>query len=77
VAYYASTYAIVVLTLDRLYVIKRPLAAAAEGKKYRYGLSMSAWVIALLLGIQYAVHARYIDDSHCVHDIPYTRVSKS
>jgi hypothetical protein len=36
-------------------VIKRPLAAAAEGKKYRYGLSMSAWVIALLLGIQYAV----------------------
>lgn len=72
VAYYASTYAIVVLTLDRLYVIKRPLAAAAEGKTYRYGLSMSAWVIGLLLGIQYAVHTSYID-SKCGHAIPYKR----
>jgi len=76
VAYYASTYAIVVLTLDRLYVIKRPLAAAAEGKTYRYGLSISAWVIGLLLGIQYAVHTSYIEDSYCGHAIPYTRVSK-
>lgn len=74
VAYYASTYAIVVLTLDRLYVIKRPLATAAEGKTYRYGLSISAWVIALLLGIQYAVHTSYDEDSRCGHDFPNRRV---
>ena len=76
VEYYVSTFAIVVLTLDRLFVILRPMSSVSKGKKYRYGLGVSAWVFGLVLGIQYAVHMKYDDEeSYCSHEFSYTEVS--
>ena len=75
VAFYVSTYAIVVMAIDRLYVILRPVSAISKGNMYRYGLVMSSWILGLLLGIQYAVHIDY-DGVYCRHVIPYKQVSR-
>ena len=74
-AFYVSTYAIVVMSIDRLYVKLRPVSAISKGNMYRYGLVMSSWILGLLLGIQYAVHIDY-DGVHCRHAIPYKQVSR-
>lgn len=55
----ASTFLIVVLTIDRLYVIEKPLSASKTGKKYRYGLIAGAWLFAVPLAIIYAAHIRF------------------
>ncbi|XP_052079501.1 cardioacceleratory peptide receptor-like [Mytilus californianus] len=71
VPFYVSTYAIVVLSIDRAYVIVRPLAAASKGKKYRYGLALSAWVIGCILAIPYGVFGKYDEeDAYCLHESP-------
>ncbi|XP_052079511.1 cardioacceleratory peptide receptor-like [Mytilus californianus] len=71
VPFYVSTYAIVVLSIDRAYVILKPLAAASKGKKYRYGLALSAWVVGSLLAIPYGVFGFYVeDDIECKHTFP-------
>ncbi|CAC5414680.1 unnamed protein product [Mytilus coruscus] len=56
---FASTFLIVVLTIDRLFVIIRPLSASTTGKKYRYGLVSGAWLLAIIIGIPYAAHAYF------------------
>ncbi|VDI51773.1 Hypothetical predicted protein [Mytilus galloprovincialis] len=71
VPFYVSTYAIVVLSIDRAYVIVRPLAAASKGKRYRYGLALSSWVIGCILAIPYGVFGTYSEeDVYCMHDSP-------
>ena len=71
VPFYVSTYAIVVLSIDRAYVIVRPLAAASKGKLYRYGLALSAWVIGCVLAIPYGVFGTYSEkEVYCMHDSP-------
>lgn len=75
VAYYASTFSIVVLSVDRLYVIMRPVSTVSNGRVYRYGLALSAWIIALILGIHYAVYIKfYEDDGSCGHEFEYPKV---
>ncbi|CAC5376593.1 NPSR1 [Mytilus coruscus] len=76
VPFYVSTYAIVVLSIDRAYVILRPLAAASKGKTYRYGLALSVWVVGSLLAIPYGVFGFYVeDDIDCKHTFPNIVVS--
>ncbi|CAG2196165.1 GPR154 [Mytilus edulis] len=75
VAYYASTFSIVVLSVDRLYVIMRPVSTVSNGRVYRYGLALSAWIMALILGIHYAVYIKfYEDDGTCGHEFEYPKV---
>lgn len=74
---YASTFLIVVLTIDRLYVIVRPLSASTTGKKYRYGLVSGAWILAIILAIPYALHIKFVCTTHgnmCGHDFPNIEV---
>ncbi|CAG2225626.1 unnamed protein product [Mytilus edulis] len=64
---YVSTFAIVTLTLDRLYVILRPLSSSARGAKYRVSLIMTTWILAMLLSIPYMVCVRF-NNGKCGHD---------
>lgn len=57
---YASTFLIVVLTIDRLFVIVRPLSASTKRKRYRYGLVSGAWMLALVLALPYALNIRFL-----------------
>ncbi|XP_052079512.1 cardioacceleratory peptide receptor-like [Mytilus californianus] len=69
VPFFVSTYAIVVISIDRAYVILKPLAAASKGKLYRYGLALSSWAIGCILAIPYGVRGRFIEDkSYCNHE---------
>ncbi|XP_076088833.1 cardioacceleratory peptide receptor-like [Mytilus galloprovincialis] len=70
---YASIYAIVVMSIDRLYVIVRPLSAASKGQKYRFGLASIAWNTGSVLAVQYVVHIEFwkTEKIVCVHFIPY------
>ncbi|VDI10179.1 Hypothetical predicted protein, partial [Mytilus galloprovincialis] len=71
VPFYVSTYAIVVLSIDRAYVIVKPLAAASTGNTYRYGLALSAWIIGCLLAIPYGVFGLYTEDNNwCQQTFP-------
>ncbi|XP_063411688.1 cardioacceleratory peptide receptor-like [Mytilus trossulus] len=71
VPFYVSTYAIVVLSIDRAYVIVRPLAAASKGKLYRYGMALSAWIIGCTLAIPYGVFGTFNEeDIYCTHITP-------
>ncbi|XP_063417350.1 cardioacceleratory peptide receptor-like [Mytilus trossulus] len=71
VPFYVSTYAIVVISIDRAYVIIKPLAAASKGKQYRYGLALSAWVIGCILAIPYGIQGRFIKKTgECRHELP-------
>ena len=75
---YASTFLIVVLTIDRLFVIIRPLSASTTGSKYRYGLISVAWILAISLAIPYALHIKFICTTHgniCGHGFPNQEVS--
>ncbi|XP_069107294.1 cardioacceleratory peptide receptor-like [Argopecten irradians] len=54
---FASTYMLVVLSVDRLYAIARPLSATRRGMVYKWTLVISAWVIAAMLGIYDLVFA--------------------
>ncbi|XP_076088645.1 cardioacceleratory peptide receptor-like [Mytilus galloprovincialis] len=69
-AVYVSIYAIVVMSIDRLYVIVRPLSAASKGQKYRFGLASIAWITGAVLAVQYAVHIK-MWKIFCYHSIPY------
>ncbi|CAG2251680.1 GPR154 [Mytilus edulis] len=69
-AAYVSIYAIVVMSIDRLYVIVRPLSAATKGQKYRFGLVSIAWITGAVLAIQYVVHIKSWK-TFCYHIIPY------
>ncbi|XP_071148780.1 mesotocin receptor-like [Mytilus edulis] len=71
VPFYVSTYAIVVLSIDRAYVIVKPLAAASQGNTYRYGLALSAWITGCLLAIPYGVFGVYTEDNkRCEQTFP-------
>ncbi|XP_063417348.1 neuropeptide S receptor-like [Mytilus trossulus] len=74
---YVSIYAIVVMSIDRLYVIVRPLSAASKGQKYRFGLASIAWITGSVLAVQYVVHTDFgkREKTFCVHFIPYMEVS--
>ncbi|XP_071149741.1 cardioacceleratory peptide receptor-like [Mytilus edulis] len=69
-AAYVSIYAIVVMSIDRLYVIVRPLSVATKGQKYRFGLASISWITGAVLAIQYVVHIKSLKTS-CYHFIPY------
>ncbi|XP_063411450.1 mesotocin receptor-like [Mytilus trossulus] len=76
VPFYVSTYAIVVLSIDRAYVIAKPLAAASKGNTYRYGLALSAWCLGCLLAIPYGVFGVYTTDNNkCEQIFPNKLVS--
>ncbi|XP_063412208.1 mesotocin receptor-like [Mytilus trossulus] len=64
---YVSTFAIVTLTLDRVYVILRPISSSGRGVKYRVSLIMTTWILAILLSIPYMVCVRF-NNGKCVHD---------
>ncbi|XP_063412441.1 cardioacceleratory peptide receptor-like [Mytilus trossulus] len=71
VPFYVSTYAIVVLSIDRAYVILKPFASASKGKLYRYGLALSSWVIGCILAIPYGVFGTYSEkEVYCSHEAP-------
>lgn len=66
---YVSTFAIVTLSLDRLYVIVRPVSSIARGRKYRFCLVISCWFAALFLSIPEVIHVKYEkEQSDCFHD---------
>ncbi|CAG2219233.1 unnamed protein product [Mytilus edulis] len=77
VTIFASTFLIVVLTIDRLFVIVRPLSASTKGNRYRYGLVSGAWMLALILTLPYALHIRFSDTctehgiNICWHDFKH------
>ncbi|CAG2192628.1 unnamed protein product [Mytilus edulis] len=75
VPFYVSTYAIVVLSIDRAYVIVKPLAAASKGNTYRYGLALSSWITGCVLAIPYGVFGLYTEDNSCGHKFPNELVS--
>ncbi|XP_060072168.1 cardioacceleratory peptide receptor-like [Ylistrum balloti] len=54
---FASTYMLVVLSIDRLYAIARPLSATRRGIVYKWTLVIFAWVIAAMLGVYDLVFA--------------------
>lgn len=54
---YVSSFMLVVISLDRLYVIIQPLRSSRRGKTYRYTLVGVAWFIALLLAIPQPINA--------------------
>ena len=71
VPFYVSTYAIVVLSIDRAYVILKPFASASKGKIYRYGMAMSSWMIGCILAIPYGVFGTYSEEEvYCLHEAP-------
>ena len=65
------------MSIDRLYVIVRPLSAASKGQKYRFGLASIAWITGSVLAVQYVVHIEFwkTEKIVCVHFIPYREVS--
>ncbi|XP_063411472.1 vasopressin V1b receptor-like [Mytilus trossulus] len=53
----------------------RPVSTVSNGRVYRYGLALSAWIMALILGIHYAVYIKfYEDDGTCGHEFEYPKV---
>ncbi|XP_063411331.1 cardioacceleratory peptide receptor-like [Mytilus trossulus] len=71
VPFYVSTYAIVVLLIDRTYAILKPFASASKGKLYRYGLALFSWVIGCIFAIPYGVFGTYSEDEvYCFHEAP-------
>lgn len=64
---YCSTFAIVILTLDRMYVIVRPLTSATRGVKYRFGLAGSTWLLSGLLSIPYLTHVTFTSTGKCIY----------
>ncbi|XP_071150693.1 mesotocin receptor-like [Mytilus edulis] len=64
---YVSTFAIITLTLDRLYVILRPMSSSGRGAKYRVSLIMTTWILAILLSIPYMMSVRF-NNGKCGHD---------
>jgi hypothetical protein len=74
----ASTFLIVVLSVDRLYVIKRPLSSSTTGKRYRYGLISGAWLLAIFLAIPYVLNVKFVCTTHgnlCGHGFQNQEVS--
>ncbi|XP_071148465.1 arg8-vasotocin receptor-like [Mytilus edulis] len=75
-SFYVSTYAIVVLSIDRMNVVVKPLSTVTKLKTYRCGLALSSWILGSLLAIQYVVHVtyyspkKYLKDA-CLHEFPY------
>lgn len=66
---YVSTFAIVTLSLDRLYVIIRPVSSIARGRKYRFCLVILCWVAALFLSIPGVIYVKYDkEQSACFYD---------
>ncbi|XP_071166130.1 cardioacceleratory peptide receptor-like [Mytilus edulis] len=66
---YVSTFAIVTLSLDRLYVIIMPVSSIARGRKYRFCLVILCWVAALFLSIPGVIYVKYDkEQSACFHD---------
>ncbi|XP_063411478.1 lutropin-choriogonadotropic hormone receptor-like [Mytilus trossulus] len=75
-SFYVSTYAIVVLSIDRMNVVVKPLSPITRLKIYKYGLALSTWILGSLLAIQYSVHAKYYPPQNfgedvCRHEVPY------
>ncbi|XP_076088212.1 arg8-vasotocin receptor-like isoform X2 [Mytilus galloprovincialis] len=75
-SFYVSTYAIVVLSIDRMNVVVKPLSPVTRLRIYKYGLALSAWILGSLLAIQYSVHTTYyppqnFDEDVCLHEFPY------
>lgn len=59
---YASTFSIVVLTIDRMYAIIKPLNSAVKGLLYRFSLVATTWLLACLLTIPYFLHVTFTSD---------------
>lgn len=69
---YASTYAIVALSLDRLHAIVRPLAFTSKSLRLRLLVGL-AWLFALLFSIPMLIinETRFVDDHvQCWIDFP-------
>ncbi|OWF42848.1 cardioacceleratory peptide receptor-like [Mizuhopecten yessoensis] len=72
---FASTYMLVVLSVDRLYAIARPLSATKRGMFYKWTLVIIAWVIAAMLGIYDLVFAKIVTGIPTpAHDIPFCEI---
>ncbi|CAG2225627.1 OXTR [Mytilus edulis] len=67
---YVSTFAIITLTLDRLYVILRPMSSSGRGAKYRVSLIMTTWILAMLLSIPYMVSVMLMFDISLILILP-------
>ena len=67
---FASTFAIVVLTLDRLYVVIRPIESSTNDKKFKIVPVTVSWVIAALCTIPYCVLPAY--DKKCYYNVKGT-----
>ncbi|XP_063431528.1 cardioacceleratory peptide receptor-like [Mytilus trossulus] len=67
---YVSTFAIVTLSLDRLYVIIRPVSSIARGRTYRFCLVILCWIAALFLSIPGIIYVKYDKEQsvECFYD---------
>ncbi|XP_033728995.1 cardioacceleratory peptide receptor-like [Pecten maximus] len=73
---FASTYMLVVLSVDRLYAIARPLSATRRGIVYKWTLVIFAWVIAALLGVYDLVFAGILTGIPTPeHDTPFCEIT--
>lgn len=73
-SFHVSTNAIVVLTIDRLFVIQFPLSTISKRRRYRYGLTLTAWILGILSSIPYGIFYRTIGIS-CHNTNTYIEVS--
>lgn len=64
---YASTFALVVLTLDRLYVVTRPIESATSGTKYKIVSTAVSWTLAVIFSIPYYVVSKF-QNGHCYYN---------
>ncbi|XP_060069374.1 cardioacceleratory peptide receptor-like isoform X2 [Ylistrum balloti] len=58
-AMYSSTYMLVVMSVDRLYAIAKPLSATRRGLKYRRLLVLSAWFVAACVAVKDVIYSGY------------------
>lgn len=65
---YASTFAILILTIDRLYVVIRPMKSATYGHKAKVMSLVFPWVLSALLTTPYWSLVTY-KNGNCYFDI--------
>lgn len=75
-SFHISTNSIVVLTIDRLFVIVFPLSMMSKTRKYRYGLAMLSWLSGAIMSVPYSPHYDVVGIS-CKNNTPYIKVCQS
>ncbi|XP_069108041.1 neuropeptide S receptor-like [Argopecten irradians] len=63
-ALYSSTYMLVVMSVDRVYAIARPLSATRRGLMYRRFLVLLAWAIAACIAFKDLIYSDLMENGN-------------